>query len=864
MKEEAANFTSLAETAEKDGTGEERPGDTPSTATGSLPVKAESNTGVVAAGAADTSVRTSKEDPKEAPPLAAKESPSPGGTTPAITSSNSANTAKTDEPLSEETAEELAVSSSDKATESPSAPATLPAVATPSSDIDDMTIEELKAQLKAEQASKATVQAQMEDLQTDNKILESIRRMDEQNGSFTQLPKCMINDDQKTQIQILTTRVEELELLLDNQMQRAATLSSVNKTLATQRQSLGADKEDLEASRQQLVECLAKSDRWHDESEHVRVEHALLALERDHKLLQQSYNQQGTELVTATLEVAALKRAQKEWQQRIVTLEAAADRLPLEELQAQLVEWQSNNTDLTEILEHTREEAALQQEQVLDLTDQIKRLTLDKELLEKKVAAKDTVKEGAAETDGQVKENDNPDDKNDETPSDRNEMDHSSMNNSSARGPANDDTIREWNEKVIALERSKHTLEQQFQTQVSELRLELAQAQASEQQLKSRVATYEREQTKLQTELAALKLWDKKRRESVVFNTSFASILSEDEDPLDVMVTENAELRAQLTALRASETTLMKERERLVATAANMSLMVADRRAKVDLLELQLEEVRQQQLKQQEAMIQQKLKEKKKKEQAAQSETPLSPKRAGGFQFRKLLRRSSSFDNKTNTNQSFWGSTNSAPATIEHVHDDANAETAGKKKKVPPLSSASEHFGSTRRGPGASESLSKGGWKPPPFFGGVSSAAAGTLQSERQEVDVALTDTSSEHSSANADKVTNANKPSAPGRVWNRLFGTSEPEQNEDSFANESDGEDNGDESGSDSGSEGMGDSSESESESEEMSDIEEEGESDEGEDEAEMADGSIRLTADGDEQHTANLKSGLAELSTV
>ena len=56
------------------------------------------------------------------------------------------------------------------------------------------------------------------------------------------------------------------------------------------------------------------------------------------------------------------------------------------------------------------------------------------------------------------------------------------------------------------------------------------------------------------------------------------------------LIGENAQLSKSLKTIQAAETSLLSERERLVANATNMSIMLADSRAKVDFLQMQLEE----------------------------------------------------------------------------------------------------------------------------------------------------------------------------------------------------------------------------------------------------------------------------------
>ena len=59
---------------------------------------------------------------------------------------------------------------------------------------------------------------------------------------------------------------------------------------------------------------------------------------------------------------------------------------------------------------------------------------------------------------------------------------------------------------------------------------------------------------------------------------------------VEQLIRENAEISKSLTEVRESEASILKERERLVANATNMSIMLADSRAKVDFLQMQLDE----------------------------------------------------------------------------------------------------------------------------------------------------------------------------------------------------------------------------------------------------------------------------------
>jgi chromosome segregation ATPase len=74
------------------------------------------------------------------------------------------------------------------------------------------------------------------------------------------------------------------------------------------------------------------------------------------------------------------------------------------------------------------------------------------------------------------------------------------------------------------------------------------------------------------------------------FNTQGGQSSANIQAEVEKLISENAELKKTLSSVQESEAAMKKERERLVANATNMSIMLADSRAKVDFLQMQIEE----------------------------------------------------------------------------------------------------------------------------------------------------------------------------------------------------------------------------------------------------------------------------------
>ena len=121
-----------------------------------------------------------------------------------------------------------------------------------------------------------------------------------------------------------------------------------------------------------------------------------------------------------------------------------------------------------------------------------------------------------------------------------------------------------------------------------EKRLENESARKSE--LQSKLESLDRNNRKMTTELEELKSWRDRSDEQTTDRSVPNACENKDVGKLRRDI---AELAAALKASKESEATLLSERERLVANATNMSLLFAENRAKVDFLQLQLDEVKQ-------------------------------------------------------------------------------------------------------------------------------------------------------------------------------------------------------------------------------------------------------------------------------
>jgi len=289
--------------------------------------------------------------------------------------------------------------------------------------------------------------------------------------------------------------------------------------------------------------------------------------------------------------------------------------LPLQELQARVVQLESENSQLQEMYEDANERAIVAEEDQLDLKDEMKRMSMIQEsltmrlgqqkrnsLLRKNAAPMRPIGRSRSMGLGELtrtfslknlgsnSEKDNEDDDEDE--------EDEKMSNSEQR-----QTIQELQDKVIALERANTKLtaeserQNQHQTsQISSLQNELATTKLQYRNLLKQVDGLNREKTQLATELSKKFAFDMKRREelnntslsSLNYNSSGVTLL--DDDPFELLLTENAQLTASVEALQESERTLIKEREKVVTASINMSLTLAECRAKVDLLETQLQE----------------------------------------------------------------------------------------------------------------------------------------------------------------------------------------------------------------------------------------------------------------------------------
>ena len=128
---------------------------------------------------------------------------------------------------------------------------------------------------------------------------------------------------------------------------------------------------------------------------------------------------------------------------------------------------------------------------------------------------------------------------------------------------------------------------------IAELKQTLTVESAKNDELLIKLDALETERDVLQDEVARLKkenafqktlLQDKGNSNADGKDTAHV------QEEVSKLINENADLSKQLKSIQESEKSLLSERERLVANATHMSITLADSRAKVDFLQMQLEE----------------------------------------------------------------------------------------------------------------------------------------------------------------------------------------------------------------------------------------------------------------------------------
>ena len=161
--------------------------------------------------------------------------------------------------------------------------------------------------------------------------------------------------------------------------------------------------------------------------------------------------------------------------------------------------------------------------------------------------------------------------------------------------------LSELREKTKKLEDHQHEVEDKATTNenlVEELRKALDVENDLKQELEKKCASVEKEREELEDDLGRVrreneinKALIKKDREASADGSGGGGRPSiEIQQEVENLMAHNADMSRDLRTIRETEAALLSERERLVANATNMSIMLADSRAKVDFLQMQLEE----------------------------------------------------------------------------------------------------------------------------------------------------------------------------------------------------------------------------------------------------------------------------------
>jgi DNA repair exonuclease SbcCD ATPase subunit len=135
---------------------------------------------------------------------------------------------------------------------------------------------------------------------------------------------------------------------------------------------------------------------------------------------------------------------------------------------------------------------------------------------------------------------------------------------------------------------------------VNELKAVLVEESDQREELQKRVAEVEKEKEEFMVQLEYAKRENEITKNLISKNEDNeaggggpavdGARLRKIKEEVEKLMAQNAELARDLKASKESEESLLSERERLVANATNMSITLADSRAKVDFLQMQLEE----------------------------------------------------------------------------------------------------------------------------------------------------------------------------------------------------------------------------------------------------------------------------------
>ena len=436
---------------------------------------------------------------------------------------------------------------------------------------------------KALRARVDTAERAMLQLKHENRVLQ--KQVDQPNSVLEALTE--------------THRKETLELQskLENLEAHVSTVKAVNKELLEQNATLQKTTEALQETKTQqdqisqlqeilnnqptLTELQLEKVQWKTQEANTKLEI---------KKLQQRDQQRQKKFLELEASHKVLQEQVETWD-----LEETKGMADIQELKSQLVQSQKETAQAVQSARHYQEKLYLAEESQQDMKDDSKRLQFENDRL---ISCLDSYYEKALTTA-----------EGDDTADNDSEKDSEKHTSSSVQDPKKRTSITSvttLQEKVISLERANQKLLREQQennngnTHTADLvmaKQELMAAQSEKAELERQLKRLKEKHQKLESTLSELLEMEQSRKDRLLAATG-DTIEHPDQDctiddPLDLLLHKNIHLQERVQALQTAETVYIQERERLVTASANMSLTLVESRAKVDLLELQLEEAKQ-------------------------------------------------------------------------------------------------------------------------------------------------------------------------------------------------------------------------------------------------------------------------------